>query len=53
MVTDGNQTYHGDRFVMDKNVESQCFNPENNIILKINNNSIIKNIQNKIYYLYK
>ena len=28
MVTDGNQTYCGDHFIMYKNIESLCYTPE-------------------------
>ena len=33
MVTDGNYTYHGDYFVIYKNIESLCCAPGTNIIL--------------------
>ena len=32
MVTDGNQTHSGDRFVMFENSKSLCCTPETNII---------------------
>ena len=31
-VTDGNQAYHGDHFIMYKNIKSLCCTPEINII---------------------
>ena len=33
MGTDGNKSYHGDHFIMYKNIESLCCTPETNIIL--------------------
>ena len=35
MVTDGNQTYHGDHFEMYRNIESLCCVPETNIVLQV------------------
>lgn len=36
MLTDGNQTYPGDHFIMYTNVESLSCTPETNIILCVN-----------------
>ena len=36
LLTDGNQTYSGDHFVMNKNMESLYCTPETNIMLKVN-----------------
>ena len=33
LVTDGNWTYHGDHFVMYKNIELLCCTPETSMIL--------------------
>ena len=43
MVTDGNQTYRGDHFILCKNIESLCCIPETNIILPVNYTSIKQN----------
>ena len=39
-MTDGNQIYHGDHFIMYINVKSLCYVPETNIILYVNHTSI-------------
>ena len=36
MVTDGKQTYHGDRYEMYRNIESLCCAPGTNIVLQVN-----------------
>ena len=36
MVTDGNQTYHGEQFVIYRNMESLCHAPVTNIVLQVN-----------------
>ena len=42
MVTTGNKTYHGDYFIMYKNINSLCGTPETNIIMYVNYTSIKK-----------
>ena len=39
MVTDCNQTYHGDHFIMYINVRSLFYTPETNIILYVSHTS--------------
>ena len=36
MMIDGNQTYHGDHFVMYRNIESLCCAPGTTIVLQVN-----------------
>ena len=38
MVKSGNYTYHGDHFVIYKNIKSLCCTPETDIMLKLNFN---------------
>lgn len=47
MVTDGNQTYHGDHFVMYINIESLLYTPETRKILYVNYTSIKNSIKKK------
>ena len=44
MVTDGNQTYRGDHFMVYKIISSLCCTPETNVILYIKCNSIKKGL---------
>ena len=41
-MTDGDSTYHGERWIMYRTVESICYTPETNITFNVNYTSILK-----------
>lgn len=48
MVTDTNQTYHGDHFAIYTNIKPLCCMPETNIMLHINHTSVNEYIMGQI-----
>ena len=40
MVTDGNEIYHGDYFIIHINIKSLHYTPETNIILYVDDTSV-------------